>query len=151
MDSPAPHYENKLRVRVCGLMIEEGKLLLVELKSPLTNSWIWMPPGGGVEFGETLEEALTREFLEETGISISVGERIHINEIVEPPIHAIEFYFLVSRVGGELNLGKDPEENESGQILRDIRFFTQREIRNIPVMPELLKRGKSFLSKLTNY
>lgn len=142
MDSPAPHYENKLRVRVCGLLVEEGKLLLVELKSPLTNNWVWMPPGGGVEFGETLEEALKREFQEETGISISVGERVHINEIVEPPIHAIEFYFRVSRKGGQLTLGNDPEENESGQILRDIRFFTQQEISDIVVEPEFIKERK---------
>ncbi|MDZ7756151.1 NUDIX domain-containing protein [Rhodohalobacter sp.] len=52
-------------------MIDENKLLLIELLSPVTNSCVWLPPGGEVNFGETLEEALIREFQEETGLRVS--------------------------------------------------------------------------------
>lgn len=109
------------------------------MKSPITNEWVWMPPGGGVEFGESLEETLAREFLEETGLSISVKEQIHVNEVIEPPIHAIEFYFRVKKTGGSLSLGKDPESEEYEQILRNIRFFSRKELEKINSQPDFLK------------
>lgn len=132
-------YSNKLRVRSCGLLFEKNKILLVELKSPIIDEWIWMPPGGGVEFGESLKEALTREFLEETGLSISVKEQIHVNEVIEPPIHAIEFYFRVERTGGSLSLGKDPESGENEQILRNIGFFSRKELMSMNSRPDFLE------------
>lgn len=132
-------YSNKLRVRSCGILFEKNKVLLVELMSPITNEWIWMPPGGGVEFGESLEEALVREFSEETGLSISVKELIHVNEVIEPPIHAIEFYFRVKKTGGNLSLGKDPESGEAEQILRNIRFFSRNKLKTVNSQPDFLK------------
>ncbi|MDR9415824.1 MAG: NUDIX hydrolase, partial [Gracilimonas sp.] len=99
----------RLRVRSCGLLVEKKKLLLIELHSPVTDTWVWLPPGGEVEFGESLEEAVKREFMEETGLYVSVEQKFEINQIIKPPIHAIEVYFLVKRIGGNLALGEDPE------------------------------------------
>lgn len=132
-------YSNKLRVRSCGLLVEKNKLLLVELYSPVTNEWTWIPPGGKLEFGETLEEALIREFREETGILVSAVKQLHVNEIIKPPIHAIEFYYLVKREEGELRLGADPELKDEQQILRDIGFFTKEDLLKMAVSPEFIK------------
>lgn len=132
-------FTNKLRVRSCGLLVEDDKLLLVELFSPVTKSWVWLPPGGGVEFGETLKETVVREFEEETGLKISVQHRLHINEIVEPPIHAIEFYFLVKRLDGILKLGNDPELEEEQQLIRNLGFFSQKEMEALQVAPPFIK------------
>ena len=132
-------YTNRLRVRSCGLLIKDEKLLLIELFSPVTNQWTWIPPGGGVEFGESLEEALIREFYEETGLEVSVGKRVHVHEVIKPPVHAIEFYFLVKQEGGELKLGTDPEMDAGNQILRDIGFFSQHEITEMNTAPEFIK------------
>ncbi len=131
-------YSHRLRVRSCGLLLEKGKLLLIELYSPVTNQWTWLPPGGEVEFGETLEEALIREFKEETGLQVIVRERICINEVIKPPVHAIEFYFLVERESGELELGSDPELGRNDQILRDIGFFSEKEIETMRTAPDFL-------------
>lgn len=132
-------YRNRLRVRSCGLLVEEDRLLLIELFSPVTKEWTWLPPGGGVEFGETLEEALIREFQEETGLQISVGARVHVRELIEEPIHAIEFYHLVHREGGSLNLGSDPELEEGKQILRDLRFHSREELQHITHSPPFIR------------
>ena len=134
----AKSYTNRLRVRSCGILVKNNKLLLVELMSPVTSEWTWIPPGGGVEFGESLEEALQREFEEETGLVVSVGELVHVNEVIKPPIHAIEFYFLVDQKGGQLNLGTDPEMNPDNQILRDIGFFSAKELKGMNTAPDFI-------------
>lgn len=139
-------YSGKLRIRSCGLLFERDKVLLVELKSPITNEWTWMPPGGGVEFGESLEEALIREFSEETGLKINVQKRVRIHELIKPPIHAIEFYYLVERINGDIKLGADPEMLSQHQLLRDIGFFSKDEIEHLNVQPDFLRKisWKSF-------
>ncbi|MFA6963506.1 MAG: NUDIX hydrolase [Patescibacteria group bacterium] len=54
-----------------GIALNDGRVLLV--KSP--DFGFWVIPGGGVEEGETLEDGLRREFLEETGFLIDeIGE-----------------------------------------------------------------------------
>ena len=132
-------YSGKLRVRVAGLLIEDGKLLLIKLHSPVSNSDIWTAPGGGVEFGETMEKALTREFQEETGLRIRVAELLHINELIELPYHAIEFFFKVTKESGHLKLGSDPEHSQDEQILEEVRFFGKDELSELPLKPEALK------------
>lgn len=136
-------YSGKLRVRSCGLLFEKDKLLLVELRSPITNEWTWMPPGGGVEFGESLEEALVREFSEETGLKVAVQQRVHIQELIKSPIHAIEFYYKVELIEGNMKLGSDPEMLKENQLLRDIGFFSKKEIMQMNIQPDFL-RSKSW-------
>ncbi|WP_428234883.1 NUDIX domain-containing protein [Gracilimonas sp.] len=132
-------YTNRVRVRSCGLLLKDEKLLLVELMSPVTNEWTWIPPGGGVEFGESLEDALIREFEEETGIQISVSKQVHTNEVIHGSIHAIEFYHRVNQKGGELVLGNDPELDPDKQIIRNIGFFDRQEIEEMTTAPEYIK------------
>ena len=137
----AESYTNRVRVRSCGLLVKDEKLLLVELLSPVTNRWTWIPPGGGVELGESLEETLVREFKEETGLKVSVGEQVNVNEVIQPPIHAIEFYFLVNQEGGKLKLGSDPEMDSGQQILRNIGFFSRDELRDMNTSPDFITSG----------
>ncbi|MEJ2005913.1 MAG: NUDIX domain-containing protein [Cyclobacteriaceae bacterium] len=61
-------FGNRIRIRVCGILIRDGSLLLAEHRGIGENGSILIPPGGGVEFGESLKDALRREFREETGI-----------------------------------------------------------------------------------
>lgn len=132
-------YEGKLRVRVAGLLRRGHELLLVKIDSPVSNQELWMPPGGGVEMGESLHQALKREFEEETNLIVEVGELRLINELIEGKFHAIEFFFDVQEIDGELKMGKDPEHESDQQILMDIGFFAQDEIEKLSVKPDFLK------------
>lgn len=62
-----------IRPSVYAIVLHDGKVLL--LKSP--ESGKWMQPGGGIDKGETVEEALQREMLEESGITVAMGEFAH--------------------------------------------------------------------------
>lgn len=119
-------YGNKVRIRVMGLCWQEETLLMV--RHQMGGAHLWAPPGGGVEFSELLEDALKREFLEETGLVVSIGKFLFGCEFVQKPLHAIELFFEVSRLSGDLKTGNDPEL----PIVQGVQFLSMEEIRRLP-------------------
>lgn len=124
-------YGNRIRVRACGICIENDRVLMIGHRAILSENTFWCPPGGGVEVGEMAEEALQREFLEETGLEISVGKLVLMNEFVKLPLHGIELFFIVKRVSGELTLGHDPEMNASEQLIQKVEWLSLDEIKSL--------------------
>ncbi len=80
--------------RVAGIIVHDGKVLL---QKP-TNEDFYAFPGGHVSFGETNEETLMREYKEEIGADIAVGELKWVAEAFFPwgesPCHQICLYYL---------------------------------------------------------
>jgi 8-oxo-dGTP diphosphatase len=66
---------NKQITVIVGVVIKDKKILLTQRDEPECPKahLKWELPGGKVDFGETTEQALVREFLEETGVKIKVG------------------------------------------------------------------------------
>ncbi|MDN3015235.1 NUDIX hydrolase [Paenibacillus sp. BSR1-1] len=62
-----PYFELEEFQGVVMLAKENDSLLLIEQYRGPVNSTVWQLPGGGVKKGEDLEQAVRREFLEETG------------------------------------------------------------------------------------
>jgi len=125
-------FGNKLRIRVCGICIEENKILLVRHHSIGKSGILWAPPGGGMVYGETSEQALIREFIEETGLVIKVEHFLCVNEYLTPPLHAIELFFIVKKTGGTLQTGTDPELDSNRQIITDLAWISVEELLEIP-------------------
>lgn len=126
-------FGNQLRLRICGICLVENKILLVN--HGLTETNFWAPPGGGLQFGESAESCLKREFLEETGLDIEMRDFLFACEFIQSPLHAVELFFLTSLKGGVLRKGLDPELGNQ-QIIRDVKFFSWREIEQLQP-PEL--------------
>jgi 8-oxo-dGTP diphosphatase len=120
-------YGNKVRVRACGICWKDGRLLMVN-HSSITPTNFWAPPGGGVEFGQPVNETLKRELREETGLHITPGDFLFGCELIQKPIHTIELFYSVTVNSGILKRGSDPEL----QIIQDVRFLSPEEIRHIP-------------------
>lgn len=122
-------YGNRVRVRSCGICIIGDSMVMVNHRG-LADGDFWIPPGGGVEFGEDTPASLVREFREETGLQVDVGPFLFACELVKPPLHSVELFFHVVYKGGELIAGKDPESGER-QIIREVRMLTSGEIRKL--------------------
>jgi len=127
-DDIKQQYGHKTRVRVCGICVKENRLLLVKHKGPGASSEFWAPPGGGVDYLENSRDALKREFKEETGLNIEVKNFLFVNEYIEEPLHALEVFFAVDVVDGDLQTGIDPEHKKDNQIIEQVKFVTFKEI-----------------------
>jgi ADP-ribose pyrophosphatase YjhB (NUDIX family) len=95
-----------------ALIIRRNSILLVQrARNPLKG--YWSLPGGVIETGERIEEALHREVLEETGLIVrpkrmfEVFERIILDTQGRAEYHYILHDYLCTVVGGELNAGDD--------------------------------------------
>lgn len=119
-------YGNRVRIRVCGLLQRGGSLLVVNHKS-LNESNFWAPPGGGIEFGETIEAALKREFAEETNLKVNVGGFLFGTEFIQNPLHAIELFYEVSSED-QPSIGSDPELN----LIQGVEFKEWAELKALP-------------------
>lgn len=71
-----------IRLRASVVVVDDGRTLLVP-HFYRDGSTLWYPPGGAVDFGETLRVAAAREFAEETGLSVEVGQLLTVTESVD--------------------------------------------------------------------
>ena len=105
-------YPDRPFVGVGAVIVQDGQVLIVKRKyEPLAGQWSL--PGGGVELGETLEDSIVREMLEETGLDIEVGPVIEVfDRITRDDDGTVRYHFVLVDylcwpVGGELRASSD--------------------------------------------
>lgn len=120
----------KIRIRVAGLVVEENKILMIAHKK--RGGIYWLLPGGGVEYQESLDEALKREFFEELGLAVEVGDIALIADSIEPhgKRHIINIVFWCYLLNKSIRLGDE-------KILYDFSFKPVSELADIVMYPPL--------------
>lgn len=96
------------RVAVDAVLVHGGRVVLVKRGRPPFLGRFALP-GGGVEFGEPLEDAVRREVLEETGLQAEVVRLLGVYGAPDrdPRGHTISVAYVLRSVGGRLRAGTD--------------------------------------------
>jgi ADP-ribose pyrophosphatase YjhB (NUDIX family) len=112
--------ERAFRIGVFALIHDGERVLLARRRD---SGW-WNLPGGGMERGETVDEALRREVAEETGLEVAVRRLLafiayHAEDDEDAPPRMFTFAFLLDELGGTLGAA-DPAERLAGYREIDI-------------------------------
>ncbi len=127
----AGHPHTGPQLAVSAGIFRDGKILLVRrAREPAKG--IYTFPGGRVEFGESLTEALAREIREETGLTIEIAVLIGYREALPPRTgghgHFVILPFAARWIGGEVNLNDE---------LDDALWLTPGALGSLPITPGL--------------
>lgn len=76
---------SKLKVS-CAIIEQRGRILVVQRSSHMHQAFLWEFPGGKLEKGETAQDCIRREIMEELGIRISIVKQLQ----VPPPFYSGE-------------------------------------------------------------
>jgi mutator protein MutT len=121
-----------LIVRPTGILIEDGKILLI--KQEVTKTRQWSLPGGKLEPGETIEDCLVRELKEETGLDISIKELLYVCDRFTKDNHVLHMTFLINRVGNKPPALKwthqDQHTSSSSKTIREINMVDIDKLTN---------------------
>jgi mutator protein MutT len=105
-------YPDRPIVGVGAVIFEDDQVILVRRGTPPSYG-AWSLPGGAVEVGETLEQAVMREVAEEVGFDVVVGdvvavlERVFLDSAEKVQYHYVLVDFLCRKIGGSLRASGD--------------------------------------------
>lgn len=127
--------------RVRAIIIQDNKIILIKRVKP--NETYWVFPGGGIEKGETKEQALIREIKEELGLDINPKELLLERKSDKPCMEGIaEYFFMADIVGGNLGDGEGPEyqPNSNYQGGYELEWIDAADLPKINLKPEEVKK-----------
>jgi ADP-ribose pyrophosphatase YjhB (NUDIX family) len=137
-------YPERPLLGVGGVVIHQGKVLLIRRATePLKGEW--SIPGGLVELGEKLLDAVKREVLEETGLVVEPGKVLELFDSIwkdaegRCQYHYVLVDYLCRMTGGNLQAASDVSE---------ARWVEEQELRNFGLRPATAAViGKAFAAR----
>lgn len=120
--------ETKYPKLIAAGLVKRGDKLLLAKEVNSRGEEKWLVPGGKVEFGETLEDAVVREVQEEVGVQTKIIQFLGYKEAVFPEhgYHTIIFFYLLSPESGEI-------KTEDGVVM-EAKYFTKDEALDLDLM-----------------
>lgn len=125
---------------VRAIVFKDNQLLVIR-RNKFGKKYCTLP-GGGVDMGETEEQALRREMAEETGLSLGGARLVFTEQAGEP--YGTQYVFLVDYLGGEPALHPASDEagiNQLGQNIYEPAWLPIAALPAVPFISERLKRA----------
>ena len=134
----------RIRNSAKAIIIQGDKVLLT--KNQDNDGYFYLFPGGGQEHGETLQQALIRECMEEVGQQVEIGELLHVREYIgknheyasdDFDVHQVEYYFI-SKIVNETKDNIEPSNPDSHQV--GIEWVPISDLPEYRVYPKTLRK-----------
>lgn len=129
-----PTMKTRIRNKVIISVIHQGQVLLAEGYDPHREFLFYIPVGGGLEFGETLEAAAKRELFEELGITAHALQFLGFHEshfeYQGIPEHEIMFHYLCS-IDDSVRDALPETGTESDGIPFKVLWFSRDELATV--------------------
>ena len=131
-----PAFDHPENFRAYGILLRHGRVLISA--EYVAAVFCWKFPGGGVEDDESAEEALMREFREETGLDIAIGALLHAPGTLFSPWSRVNYtpvYYRVAANGEpvvpehepvEMSF-RDPQEALAGGLMAEPEIVALRK------------------------
>jgi len=102
---------NTPTLTVDGIVVDKNRVVLIRRLYPPFRG-CWALPGGFVEVGESVEQAVIREVFEESGLKVKVKKLVGVysNPKRDPRRHTVSACFLCRKVSGKIKAGSDSKE-----------------------------------------
>lgn len=137
------------RIRAAGILIEHDQILLLKIRDE-TGEY-WLPPGGGFEEGDgSTKGCLRREFREEAGVDIVVGELICVREFLESTTqrYNAEFFYHVRDFQGAPHLENLFGLNDE-DVIQSVEWVDIARLDSLRTYPSDIKALVDWVSKQT--
>jgi ADP-ribose pyrophosphatase YjhB (NUDIX family) len=131
------------RIRVSAMLRWQGRVLLCRQEKP--GKQYWLLPGGGVDGGETLTEALRRELREELGIAVDAQFEgpVAIVDSIAPKGSLAKKHVVHIIFASDLSHRSLEDVETKDAAVRGARLFSDDELEDIVVHPPI----KRFLAR----
>jgi 8-oxo-dGTP pyrophosphatase MutT (NUDIX family) len=123
------------RIAAGGIIFHGDSVLLVRYPGGRGGGTYLAGPGGGLEDGENIIQAVVREVREETGLTVAPGRPLAIEDIIFPRYKMIKIWMLCETAEGELHRTQGAEL----EGILEAAWFTQVRLAREAVYPELLR------------
>jgi len=130
-----------MKKRVRAIIIENESLL--SFKRVKAGEVYWVFPGGGVEEGEILEDALTRECEEELGVKVKIEELMFENSFFrENSEEQKEYFYKCVIIDGKIGTGAGPEFQKGSNYegTHEIEWLKIKDLDSYDLRPMEIKK-----------
>ena len=127
--------EKEFRISAGAIVIHEDKLLLVRYLDSQGKSYL-AGPGGGVLVNESTSQAAVREVVEETGLEISAGKIVFVEDMLSRRHRITKIWFLCNLTGGKLAKTR----GAVAENIIEVGWFRREQLDNEVVYPLPLKK-----------